>query len=168
MESYQHGLAKHVLASWLREQSKGRGNRWASFGPFGWCPNRGEQHFGVWVEYPIGKNGEGITEVWDESDWSERLYGESETQETRPPTFDECVKLGCPPALIFDVAIQHKGWIIYGIEIVHKNGIDQKKLQKIREMDRMSSVSVYTTTATFIMHQVGIPADPSRGFEQVF
>ena len=167
MESYQHQFAKRVLAQWLRDEAKKDDLR-AKFGPFGWRVNRGGPHYGVWLEYPISESGEEVANVWDERGWSEELYGESETQETRTPTYAECLKLGITPSVIFDIAIQHKGAIIYGIEIVHKNGLDERKLRKLDAIYKAyRHFEVYAADAVWIMHQIGVPRQPDLGFELV-
>ena len=167
MESYQHELAKQVLAMWLRQSHHNKYDKSVGFGPFGWRTNRSEPHFGVWIEYPVSQSGSELESggVWDENGWSEQLYGESETQETRPPTYEECLNLGIIPYVIFDLAIQHKGEIIYGIEIVHKNRISVSKIDKIKTLvARNPNFEVWATSATYIMHQVGVPKNPKEGF----
>jgi hypothetical protein len=168
LESYQHEFAKRVLAQWLRHEA--RQDDYHDFGPFRWRPNRGEPHYGVWLEYPVSESGGeiGYGAVWDESGWSEQLYGESETQETRPPTYAECLKLGRTPSVIFDIAIQHKGAITYGIEIVHKNGLNERKLRKLEALYKAQpNFRVYAADAVWIMHQIGVPRQPDLGFELV-
>lgn len=147
VESYKHKHAKAILSGWLRDGAVF--DDYTSLAPLSWRVNRGAPHFGIWEEYPIAKNGRdwiGIWPVWDEygDDWQER-----------PPTYAELSDLGMPPSVIFDVAVQHKGSLIFGIEIVHRHGITPRKSRLLREFGPF--LQVYTIPAEWIMCQVGKP-----------
>lgn len=153
VESYKHKFAKDVLAGWLREVAAPCGNEWVSLEPIRWRVNRGGPHFGVWTEYPVCLNDEnnvvGVTNVWDE--FSLHYLGEDRDY---PPTYEECIKAKLLPICIFDVAIQHKGSIAYGLEVVHKNKPSDIKLQYL---DRLRYAEVYTIDADWILSRTKRP-----------
>lgn len=155
MESYKHKFAKSVLAGWLREPSE-------ILPPFSWRSNRGAPNYGVWEEYPfcIDENNRliGNDPVWDELDWCEpnylsalrsvRKFGDA------PPTYDELLAVKLLPIVIFDIALQHKGQVCYGIEVVHRNDVSALKLEYLK---RISLFGVYTIDADWILSRCGRP-----------
>src|SRR6185436_6591811 len=112
VESYKHQFAKATLAGWLRDVASGNVDEYVGIKPLNWRVNRGEPHYGVWVEYPIclDKNNWilGTCNVWDENDGVWKGNETAWNWSVCPPTYDECIKLGLLPIAIFDVAIQHK------------------------------------------------------------
>ena len=151
VESYMHLHAKRVLAGWLRSAAADHGyGEYVTWGPFNWRVNRGPDHYGVWEEYPITKDS--LSFVWDE----QTFQGDENAFARRCPTYDECGAMGGYPLAILDLAIQHKGFIPYGIEIVHKNDVSDRKLQKLQGVCR--GTQVYRVPAHWIMGQVGIPS----------
>jgi hypothetical protein len=167
VESYMHRFAKATFAEWLRQLARETGSDEytkpfpARNGqdPIGWRVNRGGPHFGVWEEYPVAEN-YGITPVWDEW-WTEE--GEEEAawmKEGRTPTREECRSIGYEPEFIFDIAVQHKGSIVYAIEIVHKNDVSERKLRKMQDIiDIQGWVKVYVVPAKWVLSQIGRPDD---------
>lgn len=118
MESYAHKAAKEVVATWFRAAATGHEDDYVEMLGFSWRVNRGGPHFGVHLEYPILADGTGVELVWDEV--------LTELDEP-PPSYADLIGRGTPPAAILDVAVQHKGMVILGIEIVHKNPPSVKK-----------------------------------------
>lgn len=159
-ESYKHQFAKELLAKWFRETACGLG--YVGIAPVNIRSNREKtSHKGVWVEYPIaiGKDGTwhgmytatGRGATWDEHDsrWADR-----------PPTYDELIALEYRPYVIFDVAIQHKGYIHIAFEVVHKNPVDARKLERLREIQQANDLdgfTVYEIDAEWILRQVNPP-----------
>jgi hypothetical protein len=147
-ESYKHKFAKQVLVSWLREEAEiaGHDNE-ASLGScIGWRVNRREPYWGVWEEYPICKD-VGLDNVWDEG-WGGKF-------KFVIPTYEELIALNMPPLAILDIAIQEKGRIAYGIEVIHKNYISRKKGIRIFTLE---SLKVYQIDADWILNQVKKPS----------
>lgn len=182
VESYMHKAAKTVLVSWLREiaeASDGCGFLTRTWPGIRWRVNRGAPTYGVWEEWPISGD-YGANLVWDETYWPVYLekglsihgslpqeYYTSEIDlvpkelskilHTRPPTYEECLKLEAIPEVILDVAIQHKGTLSLGFEIVHKNDVSDIKLQKLQKIRRRSCLEVYRIPAAWVLSQVGFP-----------
>lgn len=178
-ESYMHRAAKTVLTSWLRNWA-GRScdlgfqcDAYRGWAPFSWRVNRGGPHYGVWEEWPIFGS-HGVTTVWDETAWPWDIRGlphpygagwqENEADSAclrllneRPPTYDECLRIGMPPSAILDVAIQHKGALGVGIEVVHRHGVSERKLACLQRL-RAYGVEIYTVPAEWILRQVGVPS----------
>jgi hypothetical protein len=73
----------------------------------------------------------------------------------RPPTFEETIRLGYTPIVIFDVAIQHKGSILYGFEVVHRNGISEAKLAYLQRI----RVTTFTIDADWILSRAKRPQE---------
>ncbi len=145
VESYAHRLSKRLLRTWLRRAARSGGyDNAAKFGDVEWRVNRGAPSWGVWEEYPFYR--EDYT-VWDEvsDDWL-----------CRPPRLDE---LDHPPVCVVDIAVQHKGAIIYAIEIKHKHAIEEWKREFL--LDHVSAI--YEIPSRWILGQIrkpnGIPAE---------
>lgn len=111
IESYSHKAAKSVLAGWFRDAAEKAGrDNYATACGITWRVNRSGPHWGVWEEYPILEKDH---QVWDERDVP--------NHQDKPPAFEELKAAGTPPKIILDVALQSKGDITYGFEIVHRN-----------------------------------------------
>lgn len=141
VESYTHVKAKERLACWLREAARRTpANLNADFADFLWRPNRGAPHFGVWTEYPICLDGRGAVPVWDEI---------SEKYEAAPPTYDEMCAKNDRPAVIIDVAVQHKGAIVAAFEVVHKHATDWMKAYFLGDQ----GIELYEVPAHWILER---------------
>lgn len=151
VESYMHRFAKQTLAGWLRDACFASDS--VKIGPFSWRVNRPGPSFGVWEEYPVCADRMGLSVVWDEYP----LRADGCCFNTAPPTRDDLIDLYAPPAVIFDVAIQHKGQIIYAIEVVHKNDLSDEKLSRIRDLRDGQMLHVYKVPARWILSQVDVP-----------
>jgi hypothetical protein len=129
MESYAHKAAKSVFTQWLREEAEraSPGGGFANFLGIHWRVNRGAPHWGIWEEYPVLHDGTGLAPVWDEMGWH-RPDLPPDIGNERPPTYEELKARSMIPTAILDIAIQHKGTIISGVEIVHKHAPDEHKL----------------------------------------
>jgi hypothetical protein len=170
IESYKHQFAKATLAQWFREIAavdEDRGTNKLMFKNFYWRVNRGAPHYGIWVEYPVALDNQnrivGFDPVWDEdSRWGFEGTEDGECialeRAGRPPTYEEVIELGLTPILIFDVAIQHKGSIIYALEVVHRNGISETKLDYInRARTSCNCLQVHTIDADWILSRIKRP-----------
>jgi hypothetical protein len=156
VESYKHKFAKHTLAGWLRNASKHsrRDNR-VAWCPLYWRVNRDEPYFGVLVEYPICLGQDeliGLSQVWDER--LGELGG-------APPTYDACITMGLTPFVIFDIVILHKGAVGDAIEVVHRNGIDESKMQKLQRIRPGIMGNIWQIGAEWILCQVEPPTELS-------
>jgi hypothetical protein len=120
-ESYLHKSAKTVFAGWLRDAVITRDQQgYAECLGITWRTNRSGPNYGVWEEYPILSDGHGIDPVWDE-------IGGRWIPECPIPTYDALHSAGTPPVAILDVAVQSKGLLYIGIEIVHKHDLTSRK-----------------------------------------
>jgi len=145
-ESYAHRFAKEQLCAWLRKAAQHAGpDEYAHFCGLSWRVNRGAPHYGVWPEYPLQCKQD---TVWDEIDdkWLER-----------PPTRDEAIAARMPPDFILDIAIQHKGAITIGIEIVHKNRFSPTKVILLNRA--FWPFSLFEIPAAWVLGQVDCPTD---------
>jgi hypothetical protein len=154
-ESFKHRLAKNVMAKWLREVAAEAGeDKPAKLDPISWQVNRGPPHFGIWTEYPICVNDKnellGVTNSWDEI----RLPGCDRSFKDRPPTYAECIAAGLLPLVILDIAIQERGALQCGVEIVHKNEISDEKWGYLGRIGAM----IYVAKAERILAQAMRPA----------
>jgi hypothetical protein len=159
MESHKHKLAKELLCKWLRNCAKGKVDEYVSFNILKWRVNRGAPDYGVWLEYPILKSDEGI--VWDEKGLDNPQIkklnlSEKELYENYPkssqaliPTYEQVKE---QVSYIADIAIQHKGSIIYLIEVIHRNHLKIDKINKIKLSD--FDGIVLTIDADNILNQV--------------
>jgi len=148
VESYKHKFAKQTLTQWLRELGEAAykdNDTYARIGDISWRTNRGEPTWGIFEEYPVSKSVEwgGYVHAWDETYWG------------TVPTFEQLVKAGDRPDIIFDVAIQHKGSIIYAFEVVHKHPVTEYKAGVLNRLD----VETYTINAEWILQQVQRPTE---------
>lgn len=144
LESYKHKYAKKVLTEWLRESAEQVGyDNSAKIWDLCWRVNRGAPTYGVYEEYPISKTVgcAGYPSAWDETKWG------------RIPTYQELVNDGEIPQLILDIAIQEKGDIIYGFEVVHKNSVNPRKAYLLYGL----SVQTFEISADWILRQVKNP-----------
>ena len=170
VESYKHKFAKTVLTNWLRKAAEEVGpDNSAKISPFSWRVNREKPDFGVWEEYPIALSEDnrvrGFWPVWDEDGcvvdgvYNFGLYDRWHSKETqRPPSYDELIRSRLLPAVIFDIAVQHKGNIFYAIEVVHKNDISEQKMKFLRRLSAEGWWGeVYKVSADWILSQVGRP-----------
>jgi hypothetical protein len=152
VESYKHLFAKKVLAKWLRE--------WLAGGEMG-DSGRGGPNYGVWVEYPVCLTKEneilGVNPVWDESNLPGKVYAEGEPRVSpfleRPPSYEQVISAGLLPIVIFDVAVQSRGMLSYGFEVVHRNDISATKLDYLKRI----GVETFVIDADWILCQVKRP-----------
>lgn len=146
VESYAHRHAKELLLLWLRAEACAAGyDGYADFCDMSWRVNRQAPHYGVWTEYPVLADGTGIDTVWDEH---------NEAWRSRPPTFDELRERDEYPAAILDIAIQHKGRIAFGIEIVHKHRCAPSKIEFLRGQLTLLEIPAY-----WVLGQVDRPTE---------
>ncbi len=158
VESYAHKAAKAVVLGWLRDAAAEAGwDNTASCAGFSWRVNRRGPSFGVWAECPILEDFTGIAPTWDEAWWDEAgsLEQFNHPWSFAPPSFDELVSRGTRPRAILDIAIQHKGCTICGIEIVHKHPIPPEKLAFLRHCGLMRVIEL---PARWVLGQIGVPA----------
>jgi hypothetical protein len=145
-----------TLAGWLRELCDSNDDYlgYVDIKPVRWRINRGAPHYGVWTEYPICLNKDNhITGLgaWDE-------YG---PWGAKPPSYNEVIEMGLLPIAIFDVAIQHKGYIVHAFEVVHRNDISDTKLEYINRIVDYSAgmLQVRRIDADWILSRVKRPVE---------
>jgi hypothetical protein len=178
VESYKHQFAKATLAGWFREICEENWNANVSHNldhvalyPASWRVNRGRPYWGVWTEYPIclDKNNRIVgDQAWDETNWDQShldcecntkcdcpKYKPGSLLDVRPPSYEEVIAIGLLPIAIFDVAIQHKGTVVYGFEVVHKNDVSKTKLEYLKRI----FVEVYKIDADWILSRVARPKE---------
>lgn len=142
VESYMHKAAKAVVAGWFREVAEQAGyDNYANCLGRWWRVNRRGPGWGVWEEYPVLADGFGLEQVWDETD-------------CKHPGYEYLKSIGTPPRVILDVAIQHKGMVILGIEIVHRHDISASKIEFLRESPLQD---LYRVPAKWVLSQVKRP-----------
>jgi hypothetical protein len=116
----------------------------------------------VFIEYPVVINEKfnSLFYVWDEHyDYDDFIIDKKKTCKPSP-TYEWCIKNKLIPSVIFDLAVSHKGMIVYGFEIVYKNPISNKKkdkLQKILKDVNHCAFEVYEIDANYILQQNEIP-----------
>lgn len=169
-ESYLHAAARHVMLGWLRNASEraGVGNH-VYFDDINWQVNRAGPEWGVWPEYPLVDDmRENSYYSWDEYNFSWSIKGDPDDgpklwrmegpsfAKTNPPipTYEELVQIGHPPFAILDIAIQNKGCLVHGIEIVHKHDLTPKKMKLLEDIPR-----VWRVDARWVLGQIGEPLD---------
>lgn len=147
-ESYAHHTAKTIFAGWLRTAAENAGyDEYANFAGIEWRVNRPSPLWGVYEEYPLLHDD---SVVWDEQGYA------------IPPTYKEMKKNFKGDFKIADIVVQHKGSIIYVIEIVHKNALSQEKEDFYNSMLVRPKIIVIPTH--WILGQIGIPQSIPREF----
>lgn len=144
LESYQHKAAKQVLTEWLRDAAQAAGfDSYASFSGLDWKVNRMEPDWGIYQEYPVNSQIKSESNVlaWDETGLS------------TIPSFLELDSIDDRPSLIFDVAVQEKGRIVYAFEVVHKSPVSFWKSVDLNQLE----VETYAIDAAWILSQVKPP-----------
>lgn len=167
-ESYQHAAARGVLACWLRQWAR-EGEFVSAFGGVvSWRVNRGLPTMGVYEEYPLATTAED-TEVLN--NWDERLYSTYDWGDGKGdiPNSDADPDMEMPPTVewlwtraytvhaVLDVAISHKGYIVYGFEVVHKHGLTPVKRNYLRQVDH-NNLTVFVVPAQWILGQIDRPS----------
>lgn len=160
-ESYKHAAARTVVAHWINEIEATRDGTTVVFDlvredgrkPYSsrevyWRRNRG-----ALVEVPVAIydviQGHETTYAWDEGcgpRWPSLEYG-------RVPTYKQCIDLGIEIAMIFDVAVYHKGTIAFAIEVRHRHAVDERKGAMIEAF----GAPVFEMEAEWILRQVRRP-----------
>lgn len=154
LESYMHSCAKRVVVDWLRDTAAQMNrDEWVNCAGIEWRINRRAPHWGIWEEYPVMDDGLGITHVWDEH---------RDIWEDRPPTYQELLAEGRPPMAILDIAVQHKGGIIAGVEIVHKHDLTKLKSLKLKSANLHT---LYRLPASWVLNQVRKPEKIPANFK---
>ncbi len=166
-------LAPFNAPSWMTDGIEAR----QPTKPLSWRVNRPGPHWGVWAEYPIGEAG-GQSPVWDEvqddcpqcrDDGSCALDAALDTREGQitwgrvhcpyvdaPPSYaDYVARVGSSPTCVFDIAIQHKGSIVWAFEVVHKHTVSRAKQIAV---DRLGLCHLFLISADWILSQVEKPA----------
>jgi len=154
LESHAHQNSKELLTRWLREAAEKVGLDGLAKFPAEADPytaiqlrvNRAKRsRWGVWQEYPILSDCQGIAPVWDEV---------SSRWKRRPPTYDEVVDGGDRPMAVVDIAVQHKGIIAYAIEVVHKHRCNPRKIGFLRPHLTLLEIPAY-----WVLGQVDRPKE---------
>lgn len=146
-ESYRHAAARHVVANWLREGCQ-YDDYHEALG-FRWRVNRGGPLFGVIEEVPLvigcSVSECGFVLAPDEcgltnDDGTTLGYG-------------ELAALGKYPDAILDIGIQHKGNVIYGIEICASHPVGLEKAILLEQLD----IEVIELSADWVLAQLQRP-----------
>jgi hypothetical protein len=149
-ESFMHRDAKNYLASWLSTATDD-GVTYSyplrDGDTLAWQPN-GEP---VFVEYPFTIEGHGHCPAWDECP---PFCISPDVDVFTVPTYDDCVASGYQPCVVADIALRHKGGIGAVIEVVNKNPLSLKNIEKYLEI---GVTEIYTVEAMWVTAQVKQP-----------
>lgn len=120
-ESYMHDAAKRVVAQWFRDSQTPLGG--VHVGDVYSRTNRFVGSKGVYLEYPIGTEGQGVCPCWDEAydPPSGSLMGESLEDLDWVPTVEFLRAKGVRTKCVCDIMLLHKGSASVAIEIVHRH-----------------------------------------------
>lgn len=167
-ESYAHFAAKNIFVAWLREAAKKSGvDNYANLGSINWRVNRGEPYWGVFEEYPLDNN----SIVWDERQWwcncKTQEYCEKCIEPIKNwPDYSWMCKNSKEKFKIADIVVQHKGYIAYIIEIIHKNDIDDDKIKFYQ--NNTGASRVYSIPTHWILGQIDIPNEIPEEFRTLW
>jgi len=167
MESYKHKLAKDVVAQWLGDATPG------------YPPGEDERPLDPLSSYILNRSGElgegdpptacrprietEFAFVLTENNKLKR--GEHVLPDLgRQPTYDELIKAGALPVVIFDiVCLETWCWndggcetIAFAVEIVHTHPISEKKKQYVKRIQKESILGyfpVYSVNADWALSQ---------------
>ena len=74
------------------------------------------------------------------------------------PSYEWCIKNKLYPKFILDIAISHKGCIVYGIEVVDENKISENRKNDIQKLLHLSPhVKILEISAEWILKQTKKP-----------
>ena len=146
-QTYRYHYAKEVLSEWLGRESRG--------GDLcGKLPNGDivELNFvsnrsGVFTDYPVCGQ-DSLLVLWDED--------VSVPREGCIPTYNECVKAGITPSAVLDVAVPHKGAIIFGFIVRDGPKYDWRHISLPKRTQY--EMPIYEISAKWIMKQVERPS----------
>lgn len=167
-ESYKHKAAKAVVIGWLRAAAAAAGyDGSATTCNLSWRVNRRGPEWGVWDEYPIALDPDGTRVgdrlLWDETDWWQGAWSTPcvcepfilcECRPYRPPSYEALLAMRYRPLAILDIAVQHKGAILYGIEIVHTSAPSAEKVAILDDL----ACQTLVLDAEWVLRQVAPPA----------
>lgn len=159
-ESYKKKYAKELLVEWLYPPGDDLDYDCSindlEF-TLNWRSNR------IFIDYPLVLNEEfnSIDFVWDEHyKYKEDSIIDKAKKCTPSPSKNWCIKKDLAPELILDVAISHKGLILYGIVIV-ENGSSPNQNDEIYETilnkGAFRNFSILEISADWVLNQVSKP-----------
>jgi hypothetical protein len=139
-ESYKHIFAKHVVAGWLRAVPEYR------------------EHC-IFTEYPVCLDEQdhvvGIYPTWPDKGFQSI------------PTYEELIENELPPIVIFDVAVEREGLIMWAVEVVYKHGITNRKMKYLERLNKEKGLHVFTMDADWILNRTSRPESGYWKMEQV-
>ncbi|BDA67766.1 hypothetical protein CAL7716_019320 [Calothrix sp. PCC 7716] len=155
-KTHAQKYAQELLVKWLRNEAEfvGYDNYVKSnlLPAISWRVNRGEPFWGVFPDYPITTKGnEACEPVWDEYVPNSELI--------RPdgiPTLNELWDYGLELETMFDIAIQHKGFIkiIIFLDDIPENAINALKSSNASEIVIVKSMDVLNQPLTLGGHDL--------------
>jgi hypothetical protein len=154
LESHAHRLAKELMVKWLRDVAASVGHdNYAKFCGLSWRVNRGGPHWGIHAEVPVLQGATGINPVWDEV-----LEDPHDPDEwiCCPPSYRDLANRGSYPQCVIDIGIQHKGCVIYAIEIEHKHPCGSEKIAFLRQH---ILCDILIVPAYWVLGQVSVPVE---------
>ena len=159
MESYAHKAAKETLRSWLDERDGGIFS----------VPQVGDVEIyfrsGTCLEYALHKTVvgcHGSVFYWNECVWSlkDKALIAAGTQarlgtydDNISPSYDQLARNGIIPTAILDIAALHKGLVVYGFEVCHKNPVSDEKADYLNSLNLLT----FEVDAHWILSQVETP-----------
>lgn len=134
-ETYMHDAAKRVVAQWFRQSQDERYH--VRVGDVVARTNRGAPSHGVYLEYPIGTNGEGAYPCWDE------VFDRSPPGQPLDltdgidwvPSVDFLKQHGIRTQCVCDVMLLNKGSASVAVEVIHKHPTPDWKIAFLDSQD---------------------------------
>jgi hypothetical protein len=161
-ESMIHKEAKEKFINWIYKENINDDYINLKFDIGGIIKNISFRKNRVFIEYPVVINNEmnSLYYLWDEQyEYDDFIIDEKKIC-SPSPTYEWCIKKKLIPSVIFDLAVSHKGQIVYGIEIVYTNPISNKKKDKLKKIlndNYYGNFEVYEIDAKYILEQNKIP-----------
>ena len=153
-ESFLHKAAKELVADWLRVADKydDCGDFWdISALRFQWRAPKTDLIDNVYLEYPVvcdpPLDWRSEQNVFGHQAWWQCLGFTDDPN--RPPTYEECVRLGARPDCVIDIAVLDQSAIKYAIEIVHTSPVSYRKARLLSDL----GIQVVCVSAEWVMRQ---------------
>jgi hypothetical protein len=155
-ESYKHAAARATVAEWIDQIQYASDHcpnmpeyctlqlartNMADLIGVAWRHNRNAQ-----VEVPFIEGEDSLCDGGGCNAWDERGY-------ERPPSYEQCIADGLDVAMIFDVAVYHKGYMRFAFEICHAHPVPEHKAERLRE----GRLPVFELDAEWVLRQVTRP-----------
>jgi hypothetical protein len=155
-KTHAQKYAQELLVKWLRNEAEfaGYDNYVKShlLPAISWRVNRGEPFWGVFPDYPITTKGhEASDPVWDEYVSNCELI-----RQDGIPTLNELWDYGLELETIFDIAIQHKGFIktVIFLDDISDHAVNFLKSSNVSEIVIVKSMDVLNQPLTLGGHDL--------------